>query len=130
MNNEKLKDFVIYDGVLDDKILDIAPNLNAFDGGYIMFIGLTNATSRLVGTSTPYRRLMGLVRQFEQFGVSIERVVVTAPSANYLQGRQRIATALEKSTAGKGDLGQLDRVLEMVQPALSKLFENKGSACI
>jgi len=123
-------DFIIYDGVLDDKILDIAPNCDALNGGYLIFIGLTNATSRLVGTATPYKRLLGLAKQFEQFGVSIERVVVTPCSTNYLPSRKRVATALEKSMGGRRELGHLDQVLEMAQPALGKLFESKGAACI
>jgi len=122
-------DVIIYDGVLDDKILDIAPNRDALNGGYLIFIGLTNATSRLVGTATPYKRLLGLAKQFEQFGVSIERVVVTPCSTNYLPSRQRVAAALEKSMGGRRELGHLDQVLEMAKPALRKLFENKECVC-
>jgi len=128
MQKHNVMEFVIYDGVLDDKILDIAPNVNAFDGGYILFVGLTNGSSRLVGTATPYKRLLGLAKQFEQFGVSIERVVVTPFSANYLPSRKRIATALEKSRDGKHELGQLDHVLEQAHPTLTRLFENMGTA--
>jgi hypothetical protein len=114
---------VIYDGDFnDDDLVMAAPRVRSIDGGYIIFIGLSNGSSRLIATSDPYRRLSMLSAQFGQFSVSIERTVVLGPVINYLLYRIKIANVLKANGQKSSELGEIGAILVIARPILEKIF--------
>lgn len=114
--------FAVYDGKFDKEISNIAPKVSSLNGGYLMLVALSNRTTRLIATVSPYVRLANLERQTAPFGAFIDRVVICRPIYGYLIYRKKLADALKSLEQKPGEFGSLDTVLEVSGPILSQLF--------
>lgn len=113
----------IYDGKYNEEILKLAPRIDCLDGGYVMFVALSNRTTRLIGTASPYSRLSNLEYQTAQFGAFVDRVVIFRPVFNYLTCRKQLAAALKMVEQKPSEFVEIDKALEVSSPILKKLFE-------
>lgn len=116
-------DLAIYDGKLTEELSKVAPKINCLNGGYLIFVVLSNRTTRLIGTGSPYARLSNLEYQTSQFGAFIERVVIFRPIYGYLMHRKQLASVLKAIEQKPGELGSLDKVFEVSEAFLRKLYE-------